>query len=92
VLERKVSERMTSKFESIEFLPFRSDNLAKAQYLLTGTMTHMQAGEAKGALRLDLALTDLRSGNIVAQASALARDEAPGPHAVALLPRQARCS
>ena len=73
LLERRVTERMTSKFESIEILPFQSTNLAKAQYLLTGTMTRSQT--TRGTSQINLALTELKSGNIVAQASALARDE-----------------
>lgn len=75
LLERRVTERMGSKFDSIEILPFQSANLGKAQYLLTGTMTRVQAGKNKGPLQINLALTELKSGNVVAQASALARDE-----------------
>ena len=75
LLERRVTERMGSKFDSIEILPFQSSNLGKAQYLLTGTMTRVQAGKSKGPLQINLALTELKSGNVVAQASALARDE-----------------
>ena len=75
LLERRVTERMGSKFDSIEILPFQSANLGNAQYLLTGTMTRVQAGKSKGPLQINLALTELKSGNVVAQASALARDE-----------------
>lgn len=75
LLERRVTERMGSKFDSIEILPFQSANLGKAQYLLTGTMTRVQAGKSKVPLQINLALTELKSGNVVAQASALARDE-----------------
>ncbi|MEO8060294.1 MAG: OmpA family protein [Burkholderiales bacterium] len=75
LLETRVTERMGSKFDSIEILPFQSANLGKAQYLLTGTMTRVQAGKNRGPLQINLALTELKSGNVVAQASALARDE-----------------
>lgn len=75
LLERRVTERMGSKFDSIEILPFQSANLGKAQYLLTGTMTRVQAGKNRGPLQINLALTELKSGNVVAQSSALARDE-----------------
>ena len=75
LLERRVTERMGSRFDSIEILAFQSANLGKAQYLLTGTMTRVQAGKTKGPLQINLALTELKSGNVVAQASALARDE-----------------
>lgn len=76
LLERRVTERMGSKFDGVEILPFQSANLGKAQYLLTGTMTRVQAGKSKGPLQINLALTELKSGNVVAQSSALARDEA----------------
>jgi outer membrane protein OmpA-like peptidoglycan-associated protein len=76
-LESRVSERLTTKFNQFEILPFQSANLSRAQYLLTGTMTRVENGGAarKRALRINLALTDLKSGTVVAQASALARDE-----------------
>lgn len=69
-LDRVATERMTSRFEQIEVLPFRAGNLAKAQYLLTGTLTRQQQ-----SYRIALALTDLKSGNVVAQSSAVARGD-----------------
>lgn len=75
LLEKRVTERMGSKFDSIEILAFQSANLGKAQYLLTGTMTRVQTGKGKGPLQINLALTELKSGNVVAQAAALAKDE-----------------
>ena len=77
-LETRVGERLTSKYASqFEILPFQSANLSKAQFLLTGTMTRVDNdGTAKKrALRINLALTELASGNVVAQASALSLDE-----------------
>ena len=75
LFEQRVTERIASKYEQLEVLPFRAANLSKAQYLLTGTMTRVQADKPKSPLRLNLALTELKSGNIVAQASSLAKDE-----------------
>ena len=74
LFERRVTQRMGSKFPQFEFLPFQAANLSKAQYLLTGTMTRVPT-EIKPTVRLSLALTDIRSGLVVAQASALAREE-----------------
>jgi len=68
LLDKTVGERL-GRFEQVEVLPFRAANLTKAQYLLTGTLTR-----APQAYRINLALTDLKGGNVVAQASALARD------------------
>ena len=77
LLETRVGERLATKGDAFEILPFTSANLARAQLLLTGTMTRVDgdAGARKKALRIQLALTDLKAGTVVAQASALARDE-----------------
>ena len=77
LLENRVTERLTTKFDQFEVLPFQSANLARAQYLLTGTMTRIDSGASnrKRALQINLALTELKSGNVVAQASAVAKDE-----------------
>jgi tetratricopeptide (TPR) repeat protein len=69
-LDQVATERMTSKFEQIEVLPFRAANLSRSQYLLTGTLTRQQRD-----YRIALALTDLKSGNVVAQSSAVARGD-----------------
>lgn len=77
LLENRVTERLGTKFDAFEILPFQSANLSKAQYLLTGTMTRADGDSAnrRRALQINLALTELKSGNVVAQASALARDD-----------------
>jgi len=69
-LDKAVAARLTGQFEQIEVLPFRAANLSKAQYLLTGTLVRQQS-----AYRINLALTDIKLGNVVAQSSALAREE-----------------
>ena len=74
LFERRVTQRMATKFPQFEFLPFQSSNLTKAQYLLTGTMTRVPTA-AKPTVNLSLALTDIRTGVVVAQASALAKEE-----------------
>ena len=75
LLENRVTERLTTKYDQFEVLPFRAANLSRAQYLLTGTMTRAPADRSKRGLALNLALTDLKTGMVVAQASAIARDE-----------------
>ena len=77
LLENRVSQRLTTPPHAFEILPFQSANLARAQYLLTGTMTRVEGSAAnrKRALQINIALTELKSGTVVAQASALARDE-----------------
>ncbi len=76
LLERRVTQRIGNIYPQFQFLPFQATHLSKAQYLLTGTMSRETAVEAgKPMLRLSLALTELKSGMVVAQASALAREE-----------------
>lgn len=74
-LEQKVSERLTTQYQQFEVLPFQSANLAKAQYLLTGTMTRGAGTGARRPYQINLALIDLATRTVAAQASALARDD-----------------
>ncbi len=82
-LERGVTGRLTERFPQFELLAFQAANLAKAQYLLTGTATRSQAS-GHAVFRIDLALTELKTGNVVAQATALASgnglDDTPLPY------------
>jgi tetratricopeptide (TPR) repeat protein len=74
-LDKIVTERLGSAFEQFEVLPFRAANLTQAQYLLTGTMTRIRGDNPKSPYRIDLALVDLKSGSIAAQASAMAKSD-----------------
>ena len=74
LLEQRVGDRMKNNYAVFDMLPFDVASLAKAQYLLTGTMTRDQASKA-GVYVLNLAITDLKTGNVVAQSSARARDD-----------------
>jgi hypothetical protein len=82
-LEKYVTDRLAAN-EQFEVLPFQLASLPKTQYLLTGTMTRVQKTGGKGSFKINLALTELKSGNTVAQASAVAReqgvDTAPTPY------------
>ena len=75
LFERRVTQRIGNNYPQFEFLPFQAANLARARYLMTGTMARDPGAIGKSALRLSLALTDLKTGLVVAQATALAREE-----------------
>ena len=76
LFERRVTQRIGNIYPQFEFLPFQAANLTRAQYLLTGTMSRVPTAPiAKPTVRLSLALIDLKTGLVVAQASALAREE-----------------
>jgi outer membrane protein OmpA-like peptidoglycan-associated protein len=85
LLERKVADRLSSQYgERFELLPFQTANLSKAQYLLTGTLTRTQGQKGKSTQRINLALTELATGKVVAQASAVGKgdgiDSTPLPY------------
>ena len=76
LLERRIGERLAARKEgSFDLLPFKADNLARVQYLLTGTITRLLGVPGKRSLQINLALIEIKTGQVVAQASALARDD-----------------
>jgi outer membrane protein OmpA-like peptidoglycan-associated protein len=77
LLEQRVAERLQSTDSQFGVVPFQVDRLSTAQYLLTGTLTRTAASQsgARQVFQIDLALTDLKTGMVVAQASSRARDE-----------------
>jgi len=75
LLERRVTQRIGNLFPQFEFLPFQSANLTRANYLMTGTISRVPTAPDKNTIRLSLALIDMRTSLIVAQASTLALDE-----------------
>ncbi|HEX4232945.1 MAG TPA: OmpA family protein [Caldimonas sp.] len=76
LFERRVVQRTVSLYPQFEFLPFQTANLGRAQYLLTGTIARVPTAPlGKPTVRLNLALTELRTGLVVAQAWSLAREE-----------------
>ena len=76
LLERKVAARFAAKHEQFELQPFRASGLAKSQLLLTGTTTRVQTlDRARGSYRINLALIELKTGQVIAQSSAVAADK-----------------
>ena len=76
-IEDKVAARLTSTYTQLPVLPFQLANLNRSQYVLTGTTTRLQNQRAGGRapFQIDLALTEVKSGMVVAQASSRARDD-----------------
>jgi len=73
LLDQKVNDHLRRQHPQFEVLPFQQASLAKAQYLLVGTITRVEVG--RGSYQINLALAELKSGQVVAQASSRARDE-----------------
>jgi outer membrane protein OmpA-like peptidoglycan-associated protein len=72
-IDARIVERVAAKFPNIELLPYQAANVAKAQYLLTGTMGRAGAAAGGSGYRIDLALTEVKGRSIAARASARAR-------------------
>jgi outer membrane protein OmpA-like peptidoglycan-associated protein len=74
-LEQRVAERLRNQHQQFEVLPFQGANVARAQYLLTGTLVRQPGAGAKRPFMINLALVEMASRNVLAQASALVRDD-----------------
>ena len=77
LLEQRVADRLRTGSSPLDVMPFQIANLSQAQYLLTGTMARTPSSQsgAPPVFQINLALTDLKDGMVVAQASSRARDE-----------------
>jgi outer membrane protein OmpA-like peptidoglycan-associated protein len=74
-LEQLVTDRLRNNYEQFEILPFQAANLPKAQYLLTGTTSRVKSDKPTNAFNINLAITDMKSGKVVAQSTARSRDQ-----------------
>lgn len=77
MLDTRLLQRASVRFEQFEVLPVSTPNaLERAQFLLAGTLTPAPSSAAGGqAFRINLSLTDLKTGYIVAQAVARVGNE-----------------
>jgi outer membrane protein OmpA-like peptidoglycan-associated protein len=75
-LEQRVADRLRGHAR-LELVPFQIPRLSEARYLLTGTMRRVggKTAGSRDAFQINLALTDLKTGTVVARASSRARDE-----------------
>jgi hypothetical protein len=77
-LEDKVGARLASNYPQLPVLTFQLANLNRSDYVLTGTTTRLQnarQGTGRAPFQIDLALTEIKTGTVVAHASAKARDD-----------------
>ncbi|WGT62964.1 OmpA family protein [Variovorax paradoxus] len=73
VAEQRVVQRMQSQFKQFTVTPFNSAEIERAQYVLNGTLVR-DKDSADGRYRLNLALTEIRSGMVIAQSVARISD------------------
>lgn len=75
-IEKSITEKIKAAYPQFDVLPFQSSNMGKTNLILTGTLTRDNtAGASPKRLRLAIALTDLKTGKVVAQANSLTRDD-----------------
>lgn len=72
-IDARIARRVAEKFPQIDLLPFQAASLERAQYLLTGTMG--RTAGPQGPWRIDLAVSDLKTRQVAAQATARARPQ-----------------
>jgi len=70
LLEQQVADRLGA-YPRLQLLPFQISRLREAQYLLTGTMRRV--APSQDVFQISLALTDTKTGTVVARATARAR-------------------
>lgn len=71
--DEHIARRMQERFAQFEVVPFRADEIEQAQYVLNGTLTRNQDG-TDSRYHLNLALTELKSGVVIAQTVARISD------------------
>ena len=74
--EKRIVDKVRSTYTQFDVQPFQPGNLAKANLLLTGTLTRDSGpGSDPRRMRLALAIVDLKTGKVAAQATARTRDD-----------------
>ncbi|RST53474.1 OmpA family protein [Variovorax sp. DXTD-1] len=73
VAEQRVVQRMQSQFKQFTVTPFNSAEIERAQYVLNGTLVR-DKDSSDGRYRLNLALTEIKSGVVIAQSVARISD------------------
>lgn len=75
IAEQRVIDRVQSRFQQFTVMPFNLTGVVGAQYLLNGTLTQIGTSNNHGQYRLNLALVELKSGLVIAQAVSRVSDK-----------------
>ncbi|MEO8302949.1 MAG: OmpA family protein [Betaproteobacteria bacterium] len=76
-LDNRLLQRASAKFTQFDVVPVSAASLGQAQYLLVGTLSLIAvANSASGSFRINLSLTDIKTGFVVAQSAARVRGDA----------------
>jgi outer membrane protein OmpA-like peptidoglycan-associated protein len=71
--EAYLYERALAKFKQFDVFAATPEHLKKAQFVVTATMTPVK--EERGVYRMNMSMTDIRAGLVVAQAATRVRDD-----------------
>ena len=76
LMEQKVTERVRARYPQFQVLPLDFGSLPNAQYVLIGMISREPGGgTAASTFQISLALVDLKSAKVAAQAGARSRDD-----------------
>jgi outer membrane protein OmpA-like peptidoglycan-associated protein len=74
IAEQRVAERVRSRFKQFTVSAFDATGLAGAQFVLNGTLTQTSSTAGAAQYRLSLALTDIKTGLVLAQTASRVGD------------------
>ena len=74
IAEQRVVERVRSRFKQFTVSAFDATGLAGAQFVLNGTLTQTSSTAGAAQYRLSLALTDIKTGLVLAQTASRVGD------------------
>lgn len=81
LIDARIVQLLKDRLETHDVASITTDNIKVASFVVTGTLTQVQDGGGRSVFRLNVSLTDLRSGFVIAQAVARVRptgvDETP---------------
>lgn len=70
LLDSRLLERAKAGFEQFDVIPVSGETLKKAQFLIAGTLTTGRTSGGDAGYRINLSLTEIRNGVVVAQSAA----------------------
>ncbi len=73
MLDERLLAQLSARLDKHEVAPIKPDILKTANFLVTGTLAQAIPGDGRSGFKLNVALTDLRSGFVIAQAVARVR-------------------
>jgi outer membrane protein OmpA-like peptidoglycan-associated protein len=81
LVDRRLLQLLRDRLDSHEVAAVNAENVKSANYLVTGTLTQAEVRNSNSGFKINVSLTDLRSGFVIAQAVARVRsngvDETP---------------